>query len=369
MRAAVFVAMMAMSVNAATLDDLLATATKLRKLDKDAETPSDQITFKHQLRDWIESRLPLGVTGNQLMMDVRTAGLESPDDIWELTLGYVTDIEITRPQNYPSAIAVRAAVSVSCGFDESWYIYVLTVTGWKRILEYERDTPLVNSEIEVAPADRDGSRLVLITGNHPACVSRFNVMQYRAFRISPFSPARTLLDGNREMDWNKDHRSATLTNSEITMEFESCCSEQGQTNRTVVLKHRIDGERTVRVDPVALNPQDFVDEWVHQSWAEMQNWTARDSRARLEKWHKKAGGDKWILPEFKFVQRCSRPGQWQIAAADIEGERTDYFLVSESTGGRYEMLDISTKRQPGCPGETPPDFTIRSVFTKPAERP
>jgi hypothetical protein len=32
------------------------------------------------------------------------------------------------------------------------------------------------------------------------------------------------------------------------------------------------------------------------------------------------------------------------------------------------MVDISLTRQPGCPGKTPPDFTIRSLFAKPAER-
>src|SRR5882724_1909223 len=136
MRVLIVLAVMAMSVQAATLDDLLATATKLRKLGKDAEKPPDQITFKHQLRDWIESRLPLGVTGEQLMMEVRTAGLEAPDNTWEWPFGYVADIEITRPQNYPSAIAVTAAVSVNCGPDESLYMYVLTVGGWKRIFDY-----------------------------------------------------------------------------------------------------------------------------------------------------------------------------------------------------------------------------------------
>lgn len=362
MRALVFVAMMAMSVHAATLDDLLKAAERGRDSGKEP-----QIEFKHALRDWIESRLLLGLGGEQLMAELKDAGL-TKDSEFESPFGSVAGIEITHPANFPAAVAVKAGVGAGCGSDESWYIYVLAAVGWKRILDYEGDTPLTNSEIEVSPVDRDGSHFVLITGNHPQCASRFNSLQFRAFRISPFFPSRTLLDGQRDMDWTKDHRHATLTNSEITLEFESCCSEQGLTNRTVIVKHKIDGDRTIRLDPVALNPQDFVDEWVHQPWAEMQNWTAKDLRARLEKWHKEAGGDKWILPEFEFVQRCSRTGQWQIAAAELEGERTCYFLVSESAGGRYEMLDISTKRQAGCPGETPPDFAIRSIFPKTPDR-
>src|SRR5258706_4285152 len=186
MRVLIVLAVMAMSVQAATLDDLLATATKLRKLGKDAEKPPDQITFKHQLRDWIESRLPLGVTGEQLMMEVRTAGLEAPDDVCEMAFGYVTGIEVTRPENFRNAVAITTGVSVNFGSDESSYVYVLTVGGLERILEYERDTPLAGTEIQVAPADRDGSHVVLITGNYPSCAGRLNVMDYRVFRVSPF---------------------------------------------------------------------------------------------------------------------------------------------------------------------------------------
>jgi hypothetical protein len=365
MRALVFVAMMAMSVHAASLDELLATAERLRNAKREGEIAEHRRVFRRELRDWIESRIPMGASGEQLMLELKGAGLASGEE-FEQPLGSVAAIEITRPANYPAALAVKAGVGAGCGTDESWYLYVLAANGWKRIFEDERETPLTYSELQVSPEDGNGSHVVLITGNHPQCHSRFNGMQYRAFRINPFLPVRTLLDGDRGMDWHED-RNAALTNSEITIEFQSCCSEQNLTNRRVILKYKIDGDRTVRVDPVALNPQDFVDEWVHQPWAEMQNWTAKDSRARLEKWHKRFQGDKRRLPEFEFVQRCQRGGSWQIAAAELEVERTYYFLVSESTGGRYEMLDISTKRQPGCAGETPPDFTIRSIFPKSAE--
>jgi hypothetical protein len=111
MRALAVFAMITLSVHGATLDDLLATAAKLRKLDKKTEQPADQITFKHQLRDWIESRLPLGVSGEQLMSELTHAGLEAPEDIWESAsaFGYIAEIEITHPAEYPALLRSRPA--------------------------------------------------------------------------------------------------------------------------------------------------------------------------------------------------------------------------------------------------------------------
>src|SRR5258708_40156375 len=110
MRVLAVLAMMTLSAHGATLDDLLATAEKLRKLEPEYELPPELVTFKHQLRDWIESRLPLGVTGEQLMSEVANAGLETSDDTWESAFGYIAEIEITHPADYPGAVAVKTGV-------------------------------------------------------------------------------------------------------------------------------------------------------------------------------------------------------------------------------------------------------------------
>jgi hypothetical protein len=79
-------------------------------------------------------------------------------------------------------------------------MYVLSVGGWRRILEYERNEPQTASELTVAAPEPDGTRTVLITGMHPACASRFNVTNYRAFRIGELQESPiTLLYGARPM--------------------------------------------------------------------------------------------------------------------------------------------------------------------------
>src|SRR5216684_3650471 len=139
MRVLAVLAMMTLSVHGATLDDLLAAAEKLRSW-KGHEATEPQADFKRRLRDWIESRLPLGITGEQLMAELKEAGLAA-EKAFDWPLGSVTAIDFSRPANYPTAIAVKTGVGEGCGSDESWYMYVLAADGWKRILEYEPDTP------------------------------------------------------------------------------------------------------------------------------------------------------------------------------------------------------------------------------------
>src|SRR5258708_37259327 len=172
MRALAVLAMITLSVHGATLSDLLATAEKLRKLEPESEMPPELVTFKHQLRDWIESRLPLGVTDEQLMAELKKAGLTSTEPSLEMGFGYVTEIEISRPENYPGALAVRTGLSIPCGTDESWYIYDHDSETPKRVFEYERSDhanylPQTSSELLVSIPNSDGSHLALITAMNP----------------------------------------------------------------------------------------------------------------------------------------------------------------------------------------------------------
>jgi hypothetical protein len=121
------------------------------------------------------------------------------------------------------------------------------------------------------------------------------------------------------------------------------------------LHYRIGPDGAQRIDPVALQPQDFVHAWMIRPWGEMQ----RRSAAALEKWHQFLHADH-VLGEYEFAQPCAeRPGVTQIGVAlESIGERempeplSVYFLVEDPGGYSYAMSEISFERQGGCPGET-----------------
>ncbi|MCX6624397.1 MAG: hypothetical protein NTY38_25720 [Acidobacteria bacterium] len=127
--------------------------------------------------------------------------------------------------------------------------------------------------------------------------------------------------------------------------------------RKHVLRYRI-GERGVeRIDPVALRPQDFSEEWLSRPWAEVASRSDPASLETLERWHRRLHAD-FVSGEFDFVQRCSaKTDEWQMGLdLNTTGKPPwrGYLLVRELGDERFEMVDVSSRRQAGCPGESPP---------------
>jgi len=87
-------------------------------------------TAKHQLRDWVESRLAgfgervdVPAFAGMLHAAVRDAGLLC-DDLqdqcdWNF-LGYADDIRVSRSDPF---LIVVTAIGINCGYDESAYVY------------------------------------------------------------------------------------------------------------------------------------------------------------------------------------------------------------------------------------------------------
>jgi hypothetical protein len=67
-------------------------------------------------------------------------------------------------------------------------------------------------------------------------------------------------------------------------------------------------ERTnLKIDPVALQTQDFVDEWLTRPWAETESRSAVSGLDKTEKVARVSGGD-FVAGELRFVQQCREQG-------------------------------------------------------------
>jgi hypothetical protein len=137
---------------------------------------------------------------------------------------------------------------------------------------------------------------------------------------------------------------------------------------TPVLSESHGPDGVQRIDPAALQPQDFVHEWLIRPWTEMQPRSADG----IEKWHKFLHADD-VSGGYDFAQPCSdRTGVTQIGVAfDSIGESEMpeplrvYFLVEDQGAYHYRMSEIGFERQDGCPGETAATFDNQpSLFPK-----
>ncbi len=243
---------------------------------------------------------------------------------------------------------MTTGVTVPCGVDNSVYVYRFAAKSRVRILEGDGAGKYGNylDDVQFSKPDASGNRLLFASWSGVQCASVWNGLDYRLYRIGPSADeAKPIFSGYHSFTIDADG-GIKLTPDELLLELTAEGLEAGF-RRAYVLHYRIDAKGVTRIDPVALQPQDFVQEWINQPWSEMESRSAPS----LVKWHARFHSDtELFFGDFDFSQPCGkRPGYTQVA---VESEpRTVYFLVKDRGGFRYEMGDISYDRQSGCPGK------------------
>ncbi len=187
---------------AAAQDPQLAAVTKtalsLRDFAQshpDVSAVMPEVTIaKHQIRDWIESRLASfpesgneAALANYFLTGIANANLFCDDesDCRPTSLGFLDEIAVNRDHGF---LIIRTAVgtNIRCGYDSSAYVYEWKGGKWQRVWENEQNDyakdvyrPQMLHAVHISDADRDGARLILTlgtpTGQATALLSRFTI--------------------------------------------------------------------------------------------------------------------------------------------------------------------------------------------------
>jgi hypothetical protein len=342
---------------------LLGQQTPLDRLKREAarmKAGDGEVKALHlALRDWIEAHLPPSArtpvefrnVEETLQRELKATGLsleDAPNEGWmRSSLGYV-GFEMKWLPELPDGLFFTASVAVPCGTEDAIYLYRFDAHGRERVFE-ERPTGYGYPNVELADMDSQGRRLVLANFVSTQCASTWMGMAYSVYRLGlPISAHDLLLSGQHSFWLSDDSPTFVLKPDELMIEFRDYCVDALIHNRTNIERFNFaDGVR--RLDPVAFQPQDFVEEWLVRPWSEMQARSVESTKAWHERLHKEAA-----LGQYAEVTHCSaRPGRWLIGLEDPKSSTT-YFLVHELGKYRYQMEAIGTARPSGCPGDGDP---------------
>ena len=334
---------------------------------------------KHLLRDWVEARMtPLSQTEGmsnlekQLNAELRAAGLicdwtaagEQCPDWWQQ--GYLSDIEFRSEQGLLTLIT---HVGIECGSDDSAYIYRWTkLHGWQRFFQTEQNnytekdySPQNIRSVQFSPVDGSNDYLVLTLGNQPWCESNWHDIYYRVFRTGSAADPRPLVDGS-EVGWVDQAIEGSITSNEALVQF----TIDGIEDRRLAVRHfRIDHDTVSRVEPLALGPRGFVEEWLVNDWDKgASGWSDSQRSPGLPNWH-------WKLHEGDLHGVFSDPTMhcpptsdlWQVAFEFRDWPAKTYFLVRWRPPYRFTMVDVSNKPNPNCTEKDPDaDDPQRTLF-------
>jgi hypothetical protein len=131
--------------------------------------------------------------------------------------------------------------------------------------------------------------------------------------------------------------------------------------RIHLLNFRISGDAVTRIKPLALHPEDYLDEWLHVPWSESAKSVEPGQENEAHSWHEWMKQEALEFPSLRFVQPCgdNKPAQQWALGVDLPietktGAKSLYFEISK-TNGTFRVQTISEVRPSGCPGGSPPD--------------
>src|SRR5215472_4758021 len=73
-----------------------------------------------------------------------------------------------------------------------------------------------------------------------------------------------------------------------------------------ITRYQVIGDQMTRMQPLALMPEDFLDEWVQFDWTEAADFSSESPD--LSKWHSILNGLAYDSTEIEFVQPCPKQG-------------------------------------------------------------
>lgn len=331
---------------------------------------------KHQLRDWVESRLKgLTLRGDErelerkLNGELRDANLfcgegtpnKQPCPDWT-QLGFLDEVKIRRSSGL---LILQTAIGIQCGFDESAYLYSWSDEGWRRVWQTEQNTytkeqykPQTIHAVRISPYSAVNDYIVLTLGTEPWCSSAWHSVYYRAFRLGPDSGAAPLVDGNELAFLGDDPPiQGSVTRNDVLVEFAIRSIDSGVHNRRAVRHYKIAASPVRRTDPLALSPRDFVDEWLTHEWKETAFWSEGANRGSMRDWHDKLHKESG---DFRYpTMHCpAAPDLWQVGInisnpvtpIDIEPKGT-YFLVRWRPPFQFSMVEVGDHPWIACTEE------------------
>jgi hypothetical protein len=359
----------------ARLDALRSSLIAIRHEEKnDVRGATPQLTVvKHQLRDWIESRLTqLPQRGDAeafvrpLNTELHAAGLvceyepgKLPCPEW-YDMGFIEDVRI---QPNTGFLIVQTGVGIECGYDESAYMYRWSGEGWNRVWQSEQNTyikgkyfPQAFAAIRLSPFNRDNDYLVLTLGYETWCASNWHDVYYRVFRLGPDLLAPPLVEGSSWAFYPQNVQ-GSIGRNDVLIEFTVA---GGNHSREAVRHYVIDDRKVQRVDPLALRPPDFIEEWMNSHWKDAVHWSESTNRGLMLDWHSRLNKEKGCCQLIFPTMHCPKsPDLWQVGM-DFSAPPTPigqapkssvYFLVRWRPPYQFTMVQAKDSPFPGCTEE------------------
>jgi hypothetical protein len=282
------------------------------------------------------------------------------DKQWD-SVGFLSPLEVER-REMGRLLTVRTSVGILCGWDESAYAYERRGERWERIWETEQAIgsgasyrPQYITGVRVSRAEeKTGDRLILSLGHMGWCSSYLYPVYFRMWRVKASGQATLLLDEEQPayLGQHIPPIEGSIGQNGALVEFTVPSVDRAIHFYESIWHYKVIKDKVERIDPVALNPRDFVDEWLHRNWRDSSEWVPKARRTALRSWHAKLRDKEFAGRYIDAAQRCTKAAdEWQIGIDFGDPDKsTDNacFLVRWRPPYHFDMKDIRSEPRSDC---------------------
>jgi len=340
-------------------------------------------TLKHQLRDIIMARVKASESAGQKPAQLRADVLatlagynvavgepeawknaSSPDD--PEVYGHVLGLEIERPSLHPDLLVAKTTLAIPCGNDTSFYLFRRKPGGYELALALEANgyETILGAQsgfaYSVSPPDANGNFFVVAADVNAWCTSRWQGLRYKVMRLgaSSYKP-QFILRAEHGVLIDRDPIFELMTTADgfkLTL-WEEQHLDAGIMEREYVLNYLLQGNSVKRIAPLALKPEDFLDEWLHLPWSEAAEWVEPSARDEMQNWHERLHADNpSCCSELDEVCACQpQPRTWQVAVSfsDKLADKLppQLFVKIARKRGAYLIEKIGASKDEKCAGK------------------
>ncbi len=321
------------------------------------------------LNDQTQHTLP---NEEEVLDHLRAAGWqELPSNKWT-AYGEIRKIKFDlHADQDPPLLVVSTQLWLPCGSadpDSAIYVFRGISRRWELVLSTDSDFDPVGGDDEgglqykISPRDSRGRWFLAVAQLPPSCGGDGNVLRYKALRPGANADNPTVFVAQREViDKGFDPSFRLDVQEDWFAVTEGKQRVLGRGPGVRILRYAVDNNKIRRIAPLAVYPEDFLDEWARLSWDDARQWVTESSEGSLKKWHTKLTNVD--SSEIEMMRHCSgnedSDGTWLIELAvdsrtDPSMEDKQIYVQVAKKNNTFLVSSIQNSLPAGCSGITLP---------------
>jgi len=255
-----------------------------------ARVPALLRTLNQELRALIveylndQTRVHAVPRDEDILDELRAAGWQEISNQKWNAYGEIEDIDFEFKDGYdPGLLVATTQLWIPCGSsDPDSAIYVFQGRGrkWDLVLGTESDFNEIGRrqasgmDYKISPPDSSGKWFLVVGHVPPSCKRTENILRYKALRPSLDPDKPTVLVSGREVvsrDFDPAFR--------LEAHEDWFAMTIGKTRKLddepgiEILRYTVSGKEATRIAPLALSPQDFLEQWSQSDWVQAKQWS------------------------------------------------------------------------------------------------